>query len=229
MTNVPTALRWPRCSNSCLHIVLACNNDWSVPVGQDDRRYCCIEVGNAHMRDRAYFVAIDEQMNHGGREALLGYLLDVDLEGFNPESFPRTAEHDRQRANTRHGLAALVEEACHEGRLPCSCQDHADVAITSGARDGRGFDHYIATQAPMELRRMTPGKVKNALKEQWKCEHWRETDGQRRAGIKFPALTELRSKFEEQFGKQEWRAGAVDKWEACVDRRETPRDERIPF
>jgi hypothetical protein len=215
-------------SDSCLHIILACNNDWSVPVGQDDRRYCCIEAGNEHIRDRAYFADIDEQMNRGGREALLGFLLDVDLEGFNPESFPRTAEHDRQRANTRHGVAALVE-ACQEGRLPCSCQDHADVAITSGAKDGRGFDHYIATLAPMELRRMTPGKVKNALKEQWACAHWRETDGQRRAGIKFPALPELRSKFEERFGPQEWRAGAVDKWEACVDRHETRSDDRIPF
>ena len=215
-------------SDSCLHIILACNNDWSVPVDQDDRCFCCIEAGAARMRDREYFQAIDAQMNCGGLEALLGFLLDVDLQNFNPESFPRTAEHARQRANTRHGVTALVEEACHEGRLPCSCPESPDVAITSGAKNGHGFDHYIATLAPMELRRITPGKVKNALKENWACKHWRETDGLRRAGIQFPPLTELRAKFEERFGPREWRASNVDRWETCVDLRSTSSGDHIP-
>src|ERR1700681_1511267 len=44
-------------AQSCLHIILAANEGWTVPVGADDRRYCCIEVGEAHKRDRDYFEA----------------------------------------------------------------------------------------------------------------------------------------------------------------------------
>jgi hypothetical protein len=201
-------------SESCLHIILACNEEWSVPVDQDDRRYCCIEVGAAHMRDRDYFQALDDEMRNGGREALLGFLLKVNLSSYNPESFPRTAEHVRQQANTRKGVTALVEEWCHEGRLPCADIDHPDVAITSGAEFGRGFDFYVKKQAPTDVQRLGTLKVKNKLKE-WKAEHWRESSGLRRAGIQFPPLQDLRRKFEEQFGPQQWRAPNVTEWETA--------------
>ena len=219
-------------SNSCLHIILACNEEWAVPVDQDDRRFCCIDVGSAHMRDHPYFEAISEQMDNGGREALLGFLLKVDLTGFRPEAFPRTAEHERQRALTRKGTNALIEEICHEGRLPWSSRDYPDVAITSGAKDDRGFDHYIATQAPMDLRRLGPGKVKRKLHKDWDAQHWRETSGAKRAGIQFPPLQDLRRKFEDRFGPQEWQASEVTEWEspyALAPSRQEADNSEIPF
>ena len=151
-------------------------------------------------------------MANGGREALLGLLLQVDLTGFNPEDFPRTVDHYDQRARTRHGVDAFIEEVCHDGRLPCAGSDFPDVAITSGAAQGRGFDHYIRNQADAELRGLGPGKVKNALKK-WGCEHWRESSGHRRQGTQFPPLQELRRRFEQKHGPIEWRAAEVKEWE----------------
>lgn len=211
-------------SNSCLHIILACNNDWSVPVDADDRRYCCIEVGDAHKRDHAYFAAIDAQIQNGGREALLGFLLKVDLTGFRPEDFPRTDEHDRQRARTRHGIDAFIEEVCHEGRLPCAGGDYPDVAITTGAERGHGFDHYIRSKADHDLRRMTPGQVKNALKK-WGCTNFRESHGYRRTGVQFEPLPKVRQRFIDKHGPTEWRATEVEEWEAAGGQWESPSDE----
>jgi len=174
-------------SRSCLHIVLACNTDWSVPVSHGDRRYCCIEVGDARKGDRAYFTAIRSQMEAGGYEALLGFLQAVDLTDFNPEKFPRTAEHDRQRARTRHGIDALIEEICHNGKVPCADSEYPDVAIASGKENGRGFDFYIENRASPELRRMGAQNVKDVLKKDWGCKGgWREGTGLRRRGIQFP-------------------------------------------
>jgi hypothetical protein len=199
-------------ANSCLHLILACNNDWSVPVDADDRRFCCIEVGDARIRDRAYFSAIDQQMTNGGREALLGLLLQVDLTGFNPEDFPRTADHWDQRARTRHGVDAFIEELCHDGRLPCADNNFPDVAITSGETEGTGLDYYIRNKADPELRRLGPGKVKNTLKK-WGCTHWRESRGRRRQGTQFPPLEALRQRFEQKHGPIQWRAAEVKEWE----------------
>jgi hypothetical protein len=203
-------------SPSCLHIVLACNEEWSVPVDQDDRRYCCIEVGDARMRDRHYFALMDEQMRNGGYQALLGFLMQIDLTGFDPAAFPRTAEHAKQQANTRQGVAAFIEDICHEGRLPFSSETYPDVVVTSGRDKGKGFDHWVECQGPMSLRRLGPLKVKNALHANWDTQHWRETGGARLAGIQFPPLQDLRCKFEERFGKQEWRAANVTEWESTA-------------
>ena len=205
-------------AKSCLHVILACNNKWSVPVDADDRRYCCIEVGDARMRDRAYFAAINAQMQKGGREALLGMLLALDLRTFNPEEFPRSTEHALQRARSRHGIDGFIEEVCHEGRLSWAVAAYPDVAITSGEQHGSGFDHFIRNKADAELRRMGPGKVKNALKRDWGCGHWKESRGERRAGVHFPPLADLRRAFIEKHGNVEWRAADVEEWETVVSR-----------
>lgn len=199
-------------SNSCLHIILACNSDWSVPVDTDDRRYCCVEVGDGRKRDHDYFAAMDEQMQNGGRSALLGLLLKMNLSGFRAENFPRTAEHDKQRARTRHGIDAFIEEICHEGRLPCADGMYPDVAITSGEERGTGFDHYIRTRMTHEFRRLTPTQVKNELKT-WGCTPFRESIGARRTGVRFPPLAELRQLFKEKHGSVEWQAADIEEWD----------------
>jgi hypothetical protein len=114
--------------------------------------------------------------------------MQVDLIGFDPAAFPRTAEHARQQANTRNGVTAFIEEICHEGRLPFSVESYPNVVVTSGRDKAKGFDHWIDSQAPPALRRLGALKVKNTLREQWDTEHWREGGGRRLAGIKFAPL-----------------------------------------
>src|SRR5262249_55164149 len=156
-----------------LHIIMATNDDWAVPVSAGDRRFCCIEDGDGCKGKHVYFAAIDEQMNKSGYEARLGFLAAVDLAGFRPEQVPRTAEHDRQRARTRHGLDTLIEEMCQEGKVPCTDGEYPDVAITSGEENGRGFNFYINNRASTELRRIRAQNVKIALTRDWGCKNWR--------------------------------------------------------
>lgn len=73
-----------------VHLMMASNSDWVVPAGGDDRRYFVLDVGEGKMQDKKYFAAIQKQMDNGGREALLHFLMTRDLTGFEVRNYPKT-------------------------------------------------------------------------------------------------------------------------------------------
>jgi len=80
-----------------IHLLVASNKDWVVPAGFDERRFCVLDVSDARKQDKSYFKAIVDQMNHGGREALLAYLQTIDLTDVNLNDFPKTAALAEQK------------------------------------------------------------------------------------------------------------------------------------
>jgi hypothetical protein len=66
-----------------IHLINASNSDWVIPAGADARRYFMLDVSNARIQDRPYFRAIGEQLDSGGREALLFELLHRDISNFD--------------------------------------------------------------------------------------------------------------------------------------------------
>ena len=74
-----------------IRLFVSGNPDWLVPAGFKDRRWAIFDIGEEHMQDNAYFAAIDHEMNNGGREALLHYLLNFDLSQVNLRVIPKTA------------------------------------------------------------------------------------------------------------------------------------------
>ena len=73
-----------------IHLLIASNHEWVIPAGLEERRFFVVDVGEARMQDHAYFHKIVTQMKDGGREALLNFLLNVDLAGVNLRKFPQT-------------------------------------------------------------------------------------------------------------------------------------------
>ena len=74
-----------------LHFIFATNNDWVAPAGPQERRFFVVDVGEGRMQDHAYFEAILHEMDSGGREALLHYLMNYDVSNINLRQFPQTA------------------------------------------------------------------------------------------------------------------------------------------
>jgi hypothetical protein len=70
--------------------MIASNNDWVIPAGLDERRFFVLEVSNDRMQDHEYFKELHDEMNSGGREAMLYELLNVDLSGLNLRCVPQT-------------------------------------------------------------------------------------------------------------------------------------------
>ena len=77
-----------------LHIVMATNNDRVVIAGDDARRFFINECDNTWAKGqgktdaeiRAYFAPIWDEMNNGGREAMLYDLLNIKLDNWHPRS-----------------------------------------------------------------------------------------------------------------------------------------------
>ena len=78
-------------SSNFARLILASNNDWVVPASIDQRRFAVIEAGEARMQDAHYFKALLDQIEQGGLQALMQFLMDRDLNGTNLRKIPRTA------------------------------------------------------------------------------------------------------------------------------------------
>jgi hypothetical protein len=190
---------------NCLHLIMSSNSDWVVPAGADARRYFVLNVSAAHMQDHHYFGAIIQQMENGGREALLFHLLNLDLSNFNVAQVPQTGALAEQKAFTRRGIDRLIEQIAHDGRLPSAHTVHVNVAVTTGEEDLKGFYHHARTLVP-DLRYDSSIVIASKLKDEWGCGPWKS--GYQR-GITFPPLAELRARFDAKHGPQDW-PGASD-------------------
>lgn len=83
-------------------LIMATNASWAVTATEDERRFFVVDVGVAQRKNRAYFEAIDQQMNSGGYAALLHHLLnEVDLSGWDHTNVPTTDALRRQVWLTR--------------------------------------------------------------------------------------------------------------------------------
>ena len=89
-----------------IRLMVSSNNDWVIPAGNDERRFFVLDVGEARIQDRAYFGSVIDQMNSGGREALLQYLLDYDLNGISLGSPPST----QALSNQKHHSSSLIQK-----------------------------------------------------------------------------------------------------------------------
>ncbi len=71
--------------------IIAANADWVVPLGMgDERRFLMLDVGILAQRNTEYFKQMQEQLDNGGYEALLAYLLEYKYEEALPRSILQT-------------------------------------------------------------------------------------------------------------------------------------------
>ena len=71
-----------------LRLIVSSNEDWPVPIDLDDRRFLVLDVSPVYQQDQTFFGALHQQMNHGGREALMHELSAMDISSFSPRNKP---------------------------------------------------------------------------------------------------------------------------------------------
>lgn len=81
-----------------LHLMLASNNDRLLNAGVHERRWLVLEASNVHRQDGSYFEPIMRQMENGGYQALLHYLMNYDVSGVDLRNVPRTEGLRKQQA-----------------------------------------------------------------------------------------------------------------------------------
>jgi len=80
-----------------IHLIIASNNDQIINAAAEERRFCVLDVSDAHIQDHDYFAAILNQMKDGGLAAMLYDLQDESLARFNPRDIPVTKALNDQK------------------------------------------------------------------------------------------------------------------------------------
>lgn len=87
-----------------IHLILASNSQWVVPTGAAERRFFVLDVSDHHRQDNPYFLRIQKDLDAGGHQHLLHFLLNYDLTGFDVRKVPLT---DALREQKYHSMEQM--------------------------------------------------------------------------------------------------------------------------
>jgi hypothetical protein len=192
------------------------NNRWLVPAGVDERRFAVLDMSDAKRQDSAYFQAIEDQMERGGREALLRYLLDFDLTDVPLRTIPATMALAEQKVSSLTPEQHWWLDILTKGTLP------GDVTAEGMTETQKLYDDYLArsqkvgvnrkswdTQLGYALHGMVPGLQKKRPVVQ--LVGGKST---RVPAYLFPPLAKCRLEFERITGGQNpWGEDAPETWQ----------------
>jgi hypothetical protein len=162
-----------------IRLLVSSNHEWVVPAGNEERRFFVIDVGDDRIQDRSYFGGIADQMNSGGREALLHYLLEYDLVGTSVGSPPRTTALEDQKQHSASPVQSWWFERLMDGhtksegsiwkpdiRADTLYEGYVDFSENIGVRRRASNSAF-----GKELKVLIPDLVKNRITK-GKTRHW---------------------------------------------------------
>ena len=130
-------------------IIMASNNDWVIPAGLDERRFFVLEVSNDRRQDHEYFKALHDEMNNGGREAMLYDLLNVDLSNANLRDVPQTTGLFEQKLLSSDSVTKFWFS-----RLQNGAQLREDRSWASFTETQKLYDEYVRYAQNLKVTRV---------------------------------------------------------------------------
>ena len=186
-------------------LLIASNQSWVVPADLDDRRFFLVDVGESHAQDHGYFSALIQEMENGGRDALLHHLLNFDLSDVNLRKFPKTQAHWENKLFTMPTAGKFFFERLMEGKLTHRADRWERVIERSILHD----EYIMFAEKIGQNRRSTETEIGIQLNKYFRNpkvkRDKKNIDGQQRLVYIFPSLGECRKAFEDITGIQhEW-------------------------
>lgn len=196
-----------------LHMMVASNEDWFVPVGFDNRRFAVFSVATNRQNDNKFFRAVYRELHEQGGLAALLY----DLLEYKPKielrDIPRTDELDEQKYRSMHPREAWWYDVLCDGTVwrEANPVNTREYAIDPDALYG---DYVVAMQ---RAARGTNLGVKGALGRFLRLVlphpyplSRQESGGQRKRYWVFPGLRESRDFFSMKYWKKNWSSRGGD-------------------
>ncbi|MBS7698757.1 MULTISPECIES: primase-helicase family protein [unclassified Chelatococcus] len=183
-----------------LRLIMTSNNDWVVPAGKDERRFCVLDINPRCAQNHDYFREMDAELDSGGREALLYDLLHFDLSSVDLRKIPRTSALLEQKIRSLDSVEMWWFERLMSGTstrggeswlrvIPKSVLADDYIAVS----DRVGVKRRAAdTEVGMKLAKLVPGIITERSS-------WDGADGsQRRVWCwRLPSVEDCRASFEE--------------------------------
>jgi hypothetical protein len=104
--------------NNFTRIIINGNADHIMQVSRTGRRLSIWDVNPKYIGNIAYFANVKETFDHGGREALMYYLLHRDISKFDPFKPLHTKELDEQKELSLNAVGSFWLEYLEEAQLP---------------------------------------------------------------------------------------------------------------
>ena len=181
-----------------IRLMIASNNDWVVPAGMEERRFLVLDVSDRHMRDKEYFVPLFQQMDSGGREAMLFDLLHADISDVDLRTIPRTGALMDQIVNSMNPVekfwyqrlkdGILIEDVDEEWEEKVECDKLYSDFIEFARNIGANY-RIQSTVFGKQLKGLCPGLNRSRIKGSYNSRKWHYC---------FPSLQKCREAFVDQ-------------------------------
>jgi len=107
---------------NCINLIIASNNEWVIPAGLDDRRFCVLRTAEIEglKNNPEYFKQIRNEMDNGGLSAMMYDMLNpvlTEQDYLDLRIIPRTKELFKQILLTMHPVHKYWYECLLRGRL----------------------------------------------------------------------------------------------------------------
>jgi hypothetical protein len=186
---------------NCVRVLYTSNEGWVVPAGPKDRRFTVLDVSDKRIQDRPYFRALEQELEAGGYEALMDYLLNYKVdEDFLGRTLQTTALTE-QKIQSLDLKEAWWLEILQQGHLPGSTNhivkkhelwaDYLTRAEQAGARH-----RSLLTEIGIFVGRIAPG-LKSLEKKEWVADARKSV-----YYFALPSLQECRDAFDKHLGTQ---------------------------
>lgn len=161
-----------------LHLMMTSNEDWVIPAGVDERRFCVCNVSSERKGDKPYFDALGNWEKNGGIAALLDYLLRYDIKTFEINKPPDTAGLREQKIMSMSSVQRWILYRLEIGGMTgikWQVEESASLMVTNFCLHQHLNIHEerrAQTQLGMTLRKIFPNvtkgrpRTKNGMREQ---------------------------------------------------------------
>lgn len=184
------------------HMIIASNSDWVVPLGAGDRRFFVLDVDESYARNTKHFAALARDLEAGGYENLLHYLMSYDLSDFDVQAIPDTGARRAQRQASMAPEEEWWLSVLEEGLLGGEVWGRSEKVKVSNALVLEHYRAYVQDEAVH--KKLSPTKVglflARILPGDWpkKTKVWR--DNRAEWGRTFPTLDEARDYWDKVSG-----------------------------
>jgi hypothetical protein len=105
---------------SVVRIFITSNEDWVVPATAGERRYAVYDVSPVKAQNQDYFRALIEERDNGGLAALLHFLQNYDLTGFDIRTPPNTEGLSNQKIIGLKNVDSWWHDLLAQAELPAT-------------------------------------------------------------------------------------------------------------
>ena len=186
-----------------VRVIMTSNEDWVVPAGKDERRFCVLDVGQGSAQNTGYFAELDDELAAGGREALLADLLAFDLSSVDLRHIPRTAALLEQKIHSLDPIDGWWLDRLMAGAPTRKTSTWPTEIWTDLVRDD-----YFESSDRMGVRRKSAetvlgARLKKLVPRLLRVRRYCDTpDGSRRVWCYLlPTLSDCRASFETAIGQ----------------------------